>query len=143
MTTSPIDRGAAAMGDTTVKAATPKPASTTSSGGFDFAAAFAAVKAAGGGTTSGTSGAVFTKQEADYAVQTVYQQLLGRNATGNDYSKAISTIMNQSQDTSTYGRQQALTNAIMASPEYKIKQDNKYLDGIYQAVSADVGKAQA
>jgi len=143
--TSPIEKGAAAMGDTTVKApaVTTKPVVTKTSGTFDLAAAFAAVKAAGGGTTSGTTGAVFTKQEADYAVQTVYQQMLGRNATGNDYSKAINLIMGQSQDTSMYGRQQALTNSITASPEYKIKQDNKYLDVIYQSVAADVRKAQA
>ena len=113
-----------------------------SSGQVDFAALFAAVKAQGGGTTSGTGGAVFTKQEADFAVQSVYQQLLGRNATGNDYSKAVNIVMSQSQDTSTAARQQALTNAIMQSPEYKIKQENKYLDGIYTAVAADVRKAQ-
>jgi hypothetical protein len=99
------------------------------------------LKANGGGTTA--SGPVYTKQEADYAVQSVYQQMLGRNATGNDYSKAINLVMSQSQDTSTAGRQQALTNAIMQSPEYKIKQDNKYLDTIYQAVANDVRNAQA
>jgi hypothetical protein len=108
----------------------------------DLAKIIAAVKANGGGTTTGSTGPVFTKQEADYAVQSVYQQILGRNATGNDYSKAINLIMGQSQDTSTAARQQALTNSLMDSPEYKIKQDNKYLDVIYQAVSADVRKAQ-
>jgi hypothetical protein len=51
--------------------------------------------------------------------------------------------MSQSQDTSTTGRQQALTNALMQSPEYKIKQDNKYLDVIYQSVANDVRNAQA
>lgn len=121
----------------TTPAKKPDKAST----GFDIVAAFKKVQASGGGASTG-GGAVFTKQEADYAVQTIYQQMLGRNATGNDYSKAINLVMNQSQDTSTYGRQQALTNAIMASPEYKIKQENKYLDGIYQAVAADVRNAQ-
>jgi hypothetical protein len=109
---------------------------------IDFAKLIATVKANGGGTTSAV-GPVFTRQEADYAVQSVYQQLLGRNATGNDYSKAINLIMNQNQDTSTAARQQALTNSLMKSPEYRIKQDNKYLDVIYQAVSADVREAQA
>jgi len=109
---------------------------------IDFAKLIATVKANGGGTATST-GPVFTKQEADFAVQSVYQQLLGRNATGNDYSKAINLIMNQNQDTSTAARQQALTNSLMQSPEYKIKQDNKYLDVIYQAVSADVREAQA
>lgn len=140
---SPIEKGAAAMGGATVKApAATSPTTTTSSGKVDFAALFNAVKASGGGTTSGTGGAVFTKQEANYYVQSVYQQMLGRNATGNDYSKAINLIMSQSQDTSGAARQQALTDSITQSPEYKIKQDNKYLDSIYQAVSADVRKAQ-
>jgi hypothetical protein len=98
------------------------------------------LKANGGGTSS--TGPVFTKQEADFAVQSVYQQMLGRNATGNDYSKAVNVIMSQSEDTSTAARQQALSNAIMQSPEYRIKQDNKYLDGIYQAVAANVREAQ-
>ena len=111
---------------------------------IDFAKLIATVKANGGGTTStGSTGPVFTKQEADFAVQSVYQQLLGRNATGNDYSKAINLVMNQNKDTSTAARQQALTNSLMQSPEYRIKQDNKYLDVIYQAVSADVREAQA
>lgn len=139
---SPIEKGAAAMGDTTVKAAKPKVVSTASSGKFDFAAAFAKVKASGGGTSSGTKGAVYTKQEADYAVQTVYQQMLGRNATGNDYSKAISLIMSQSNDTSPAARAAALTNEITKSSEFKKKQDNKYLESIYNAVAADVRKAQ-
>ena len=91
---------------------------------------------------STASAAVFTKQEADYVVQSMYQQLLGRNATGNDYSKAINLILSQSSDTSSAARGQALSNQIMQSPEYKIKQENKYLDSIYNAVAADVRKAQ-
>jgi hypothetical protein len=135
--TTPIEKGAAAMGDNTVK----NPAATTDKAADFLAKYFATVKAKGGGTTA--SGAVFTKQEADYAVQSVYQQMLGRNATGNDYSKAINLVMSQSQDNSVAARQQALTNELMQSPEYKIKQDNKYLDVIYQSVANDVRNAQA
>ena len=109
----------------------------------DLAKILATLKANGGGTTSGTGGAVFTKQEADAEAQTIYQQMLGRNATGNDYSKAINLLMSQSSDTSAAGRQQALANSLMQSPEYKIKQDNKYLDVIYKAVANNVREAQA
>lgn len=109
----------------------------------DLAKILATLKANGGGTTSSSGGAVFTKQEADAEAQTIYQQMLGRNATGNDYSKAINLLMSQSSDTSAAGRQQALANALMKSPEYKIKQDNKYLDVIYQSVANDVRNAQA
>jgi hypothetical protein len=108
----------------------------------DLAQILANLKASGGGTSS-SNGPVFTKQEADYAVQSVYRQILGRNATGNDYSKAINMIMSQSNDTSVAARQQALENSLIQSPEYKIKQDNKYLDVIYQSVANDVRNAQA
>jgi hypothetical protein len=107
----------------------------------DLAKLFAAVKASGGGVTTG--GAVYTQQEANAEAQAVYQQLLGRNATGNDYSKAISVLMAQGSDTSAAGRQQALTDELMKSPEYKIKQDNQYLDAIYQSVANSVRNAQA
>jgi hypothetical protein len=131
---TPIQNGAAAMG-----AKSTAPAATSSK--VDLAALFAAVKAQGGGVATG--GAVYTKQEADAEAQAVYQQMLGRNATGNDYSKAISLLMSQSSDTSAAGRQQALSSAIMNSPEYKIKQDNKYLEAIYQSVANSVRNAQA
>jgi len=133
--TTPVEKGAAAMGNATVKN------SGKASTGFDMVAAFKKVQSTLGNTSA--SGPVFTKQEADYAVQSVYQQLLGRNATGNDYSKAINIVMGQSQDTSAAGRQQVLTNELMQSPEYKVKQDNKYLDVIYQSVANDVRNAQA
>jgi len=133
--TTPVEKGGQAMGDSTVK--NPNKAST----GFDFVAAFKKAQSTLGNTSAG--GAVFTKQEADAEAQTIYQQMLGRNATGNDYSKAINLLMSQSSDTSAAGRQQALANSLMQSPEYKIKQDNKYLDVIYKAVANNVREAQA
>jgi len=119
-------------------------ANKSSSNKIDFAALFklAQANSSGSASGSGATGNVFTKQDADAAVQGVYQQLLGRNATGNDYSKAIQIVMSQSQDTDASGRQQVLTNALMKSPEYQVKQDNQYLDTIYNAVAADVRKAQ-
>jgi len=144
VTTSPIDRGAAALGKTTATTATTKK-TTTSSGTVDLTALFKIAQSqntASAATVSASKGAVYTKQDADAAVQSVYQSLLGRNAVGTDYAKAIKLIMAQSQDTAGAGRAQALTNTLMDSPEYKIKQDNKYLDVIYNAVAADVRKAQ-
>jgi len=118
----------------------------------DFGALLKAAIAASGKTTGGSTskssvssvstGVVFTPAEANSAVQSVYQQLLGRNASGNDYAKAYSIAMAQSKDTSTYGRQQAIMNEVMASPEYKARQDNKYLDAIYNAISADVRRTR-
>jgi hypothetical protein len=90
----------------------------------------------------GTGGAVFTPAEGNYVVQTVYQQIFGRNATGNDYAKAYSIAMGQSSDTSIYARQQAVIDAIQKSPEYQAQQDNKYLDAIYNAVAADVRRVR-
>ena len=98
--TIPTEKSAATMGENTVM----KPAATTDKASDFLVKYFATVKARGGGVSA--TGPVFTKQEADYAVQSVYQQMLGRNATGNDYSKAVNLIMAQSQDTSTAARHQ-------------------------------------
>lgn len=87
-------------------------------------------------------GIVYTQQEADAAVQSVAQQLLGRNVVGIDYNKAISAYLNQSQDTSSAGRQGAVINYLTSTPEYQARQENKYLDAIYNAVAADVRKVQ-
>jgi hypothetical protein len=94
------------------------------------------------GGSGGTGGAIFTPAEGNYVVQTVFQQLLGKNATGNDYAKAYSIAMAQSSDSSIYARQQAVTNAVMQSPEYAAREDNKYLDAIYNEVAADVRRTR-
>jgi hypothetical protein len=135
---SAVQKGAAAMGDKTVKAATDSSAKNTG----NKAPSIASLAAGYTGQTGATGGAVFTPAEADYVVQTVYQQLLGRNAAGNDYAKAYAIAMNQSSDSSIYARQQAVTNAIMNSPEFQAREDNKYLDAIYNAVAADVRKVR-
>ena len=88
-------------------------------------------------------GAVYTQQEADAGVQSVYQQLLGRNALGQDYKKALSVYLGQSQDTSATGRAQAVVNLIMQTPEYKARQENEYLDGLYTMFAQEAQRARA
>lgn len=87
-------------------------------------------------------GIVYTKQEADAGVQSVWQQIFGKNALGIDYKKAVDAYLNQSQDTSAAGRQQAVLNYAQSTPEYKAMQQDKYLDAIYNAIQANVRKAQ-
>jgi len=89
------------------------------------------------------SGVVYTQQEADASVQNVYQQLLGRNALGADYKKALSIYLNQSQDTSDTGRDKAVQDFIMSTPEYRARQENNFLDGLYTMMSQDVQRARA
>lgn len=89
------------------------------------------------------TGVVYTQQEADAGVQATYQQLLGRNALGADYKKALSIYLNQSQDTSATGRAQAVQNFIMQTPEYRARQENDLLDGLYTMMSQDVQRARA
>jgi hypothetical protein len=91
--------------------------------------------------TGGTA-AVYTKQEGDKDVQNVFAQLLGRNAAGNDYARALSIAMGQSSDTSSTGRQQAIANFVQNLPEYQAREENKYLDAMYNAVAADVRKVR-
>jgi hypothetical protein len=90
-----------------------------------------------------STGAVYTQQEADAGVQATYQQLLGRNALGSDYKKALSLYLNQSQDTSGTGRAQAVANFVMSTPEYRARQENNLLDGLYTMMSKDVQRARA
>ena len=93
--------------------------------------------------TGNSTGVVYTQQEADAGVQATYQQLLGRNALGADYKKALSIYLNQSQDTSGAGRTQAVANFITSTPEYRARQENNLLDGLYTMMSKDVQKARA
>lgn len=122
---------------------TTKPQATTSastSGGFDIAKYLAAAQAMN--TGNATKGVVYTKQEADAAVQGLAQQLLGRNVTGIDYTRAVNAYLNQSQDTSAAGRQGAVINYLTGTQEYQSREENKYLDAIYNAVAEDVRKVR-
>ncbi len=93
--------------------------------------------------TGNSTGVVYTQQEADAGVQATYQQLLGRNALGADYKKALAIYLNQSQDTSGTGRTQAVADFITQTPEYRARQENNLLDGLYTMMSKDVQRARA
>jgi hypothetical protein len=114
----------------------------SNTGGVDLAALVAAAQAAGLGGDATSKGPVFTQQEAAAYVQSVYQQLLGRNAVGAEYTKGINIFLNQSKDTSVTGRQAALVQAVEGTSEFRKREENKYLDAIYSAVMEDVRKAQ-
>lgn len=95
-------------------------------------------------TMGGTAqkGPVFTTQDADAAVQSIYQQILGRNAVGAERTKAINIFLNQGQDVGSSARQQAVISMVQNTPEFRKRQENSYLDAIYNAVAEDVRKAQ-
>jgi len=93
--------------------------------------------------TGNSTGVVYTQQEADAGVQATYQQLLGRNALGADYKKALAIYLNQSQDTSGAGRAQAVANFITSTPEYRARQENDLLDGLYTMMDKDIRRARA
>lgn len=113
----------------------------TPSSGVDLAALVKAAQAAGlGGDVA--SGPTYTKQDAEAVVQSVYQQLLGRNAVGAEKSKAISMFLGQSQDTGASGRQQAIVDMVQADREFTVRQENKYMDAIYNRIAQDVREAQ-
>ena len=94
------------------------------------------------GGAVGTRGAVYTQKDADADVQAVYQQVLGRNAGGNEYAKAIAIAMGLGPDSGAPARQQAIMNFVQNTQEYAARQDNDYLDAIYNAIAADVAKTQ-
>jgi len=127
-----------AKDETKPKATTPAPAVT------DPNAAFFARLKANMANSSGNAdkGAVYTVQDADAAVQNIWQQLYGKNAMGADYAKAVSLYINQSQDTGEPGRNQAVIEFAQSTPEFQGMQEDKYLDAIYATVQANVRKAQ-
>ena len=68
--------------------------------------------------------------------------MFGKNATGADYTNAMNAYLSQAQDTAASGRQQAIMNYAQSTPEYKSMQEDKYLDAMYNAIQANVRKAQ-
>jgi len=126
MTTSP----------TTTSSSTAKP----KAGSIDFEEALKIASKSGGAI--GTNRAVYTQKDADADVQAVYQQVLGRNAGGNDYAKAVAIAMGLGPDSGAPARQQAILNFVQNTPEFAARQDNNYLDAIYNAIAADVAKTQ-
>lgn len=106
----------------------------------DLAKLIEAYQSVGGGVAEGPS---FTTQDAEAYVQSIYNQILGRNANGAERTRAIGIFMNQQAETDVTGRQAAIVSAIESTPEYKKRQENRYLDAIYQAVAEDVRRAQA
>ncbi len=89
------------------------------------------------------SGPKFTTQDAATYVQSVYQQLLGRNAVGAEKSKAINLFLSQAADTDASARQQAIVDLVQGGEEFTIREENKYMDAIYNRIAEDVRKAQA
>lgn len=108
-------------------------------GGIDLAALMDKYASMGGNVPKGP---VFTTQDANAYVQSVYQQILGRNAVGAERAKAINIFLNQSQDTDVTGRQAAIVSSVQDTPEFRRQQENRYLDAIYTAIAEDVRKAQ-
>lgn len=115
----------------------------SSSGGIDLAALVKAAQAAGLGGDVAAKGPTYTKQDADAVVQSVYQQLLGRNAVGAEKAKAIKLFFSQGADTGVSGRQQAIVDLVQGDREFTVRQENKYMDAIYNRIAEDVREAQA
>lgn len=108
-------------------------------GGVDLAALMEKYASMGGTVAKGP---VFTTQDADAYVQSIYQQILGRNAVGAERTKAINIFLNQSKDTDVTGRQAAVMSMVEGTGEFRKRTENRYLDAIYNAVAEDVRKAQ-
>jgi hypothetical protein len=88
------------------------------------------------------TGPVVTRQDAEADVQALFAQIFGRSGVGVDYKKALNIYLSQSQDTGAPGRQQAVAEFLQSTPEFEARQENRYLDAIYNAILADVQKAR-
>jgi hypothetical protein len=130
--------------ETKPKAENPTPAATSAGIDPKVASMFDAFikQSIANGNGNAAKGPVYTVQDADAAVQNIWQQLYGKNAMGADYAKAVSLYINQSQDTGEPGRNQAVIEFAQSTPEFQGIQEDKYLDAIYATVQANVRKAQ-
>jgi len=91
----------------------------------------------------GVSGAAaYTAQDAKALIESTYQQMLGRDASGEEYSKAYAKVMGVGNQTGAAGRQQALLDYIQSSDEYNMMQENRYLDAMYKAIAGEVREVQ-
>jgi hypothetical protein len=83
-----------------------------------------------------------TAQDAEAAIQNIYTQYLGRNAVGAERSKAINIFLSQPAGTDAMGRQQAVISVVQETPEFRKRQENDYLDAIYNKVLENVRRTQ-
>jgi len=83
-----------------------------------------------------------TAQDAEAAVQSIYNRIFGRNAVGAERTKAISIFLNQPAGVDVAGRQQAVISVVEETPEFRKRQENNYLDAIYNKVLQNVRGAQ-
>lgn len=121
------------------KTASGTPAGTgTQKGGVDLEALMKAAASQTGNVSQGP-----TRQDATGYIQSIYTQMLGRSAAGAEFNKAFNMFMGQPAGTDATGRQQAVVEFIQSTPEYRKRQENKYLDAVYNAVAEDVRRAQA
>jgi len=109
------------------------------SGGIDLAELVKQYATMGGSVQQGPT---FTSQDANVAVQTIYQQILGRNAVGAERTQGINIFLNQPAEAGADVRQQAVLSAVEQTPEFLKRQDNRYLDAIYARVAREVQEAQ-
>ena len=116
---------------------TPAGTGTGTKGGIDLEALMKTFAGMGGTVNAGP-----TTQDAEAAVQSIYSQMLGRNAAGAERSRAISKYLSQSTDTDAAGRQQAVISFVQELPEYRNRQENSYLDAIYNEISKNVQRTQ-
>lgn len=109
---------------------------------FDLVAAMKAYQAANGNT--GTTGMAykFTDAEGNKVVQDMYNQLLGRNAFGNEYNRALKLVMAQDPYTGAQGRAQVVEDLIQNTPEYQARTQNSYLDAIYNKLQSDIARTR-
>jgi hypothetical protein len=94
-----------------------------------------------GKTSTGTVNP-YTPQDADATIQDMYQQLLGRNAMGAEYQRALQVYNSQSAQTGYQGRGQAIENIIQSTPEYQARSQNQWLETIYNDLATKMARAR-
>lgn len=87
------------------------------------------------------SGSTWTQADSNATVQGVFQQLLGRNAQGVEYAKALS-LLNTGAGSSA-GMTQAVTEYVQGLPEYQARTQNRWLEAIYNDLNKNIMEARS
>jgi len=116
---------------------TPAGTGTGTTGGVDLEKLIQSYASMGGVVNEGP-----TAQDAEAAVQSIYNRIFGRNAVGAERTKAINIFLNQPAGVDVAGRQQAIISVVEETPEFRKRQENNYLDAIYNKVLQNVRGAQ-
>lgn len=92
--------------------------------------------------TPGGTTAAMTAKEKEVVIQSAAQGELRRNISGDEYTKALSTVNKQDKNTGSAGVQLAVQQQLRGTQEYQAKTQNDYLGYIYDELAKEMQRVK-